>query len=143
MAVWTPGSYLVREFSRNFDSVQATDPGGAALSVDKTRKNRWRVQTGGAPRVTVRYRVYAAEISVRTSWVSDDLAVLNGAGLLMAPAGDLVADPALLRAYRARPPTRPGRRAAAARSGGFRRARSARARRCTLPGRPGRPARRG
>lgn len=92
MAVWTPGSYLVREFSRNLESVVASGPEGEALAIEKTRKNRWRIATGGADPVTVRYRVYAGEMSVRTSWVSDDMAVLNGAALLMAPAGDLGAD---------------------------------------------------
>src|SRR5919106_6516574 len=30
MAVWTPGSYLIREFERNVESVAATAPGGRA-----------------------------------------------------------------------------------------------------------------
>src|SRR5262245_11888821 len=42
MPVWTPGSYLVREFSRNVDSMQASSPGGDVLPVEKVRKNRWR-----------------------------------------------------------------------------------------------------
>jgi predicted metalloprotease with PDZ domain len=79
MAVWTPGSYLVREFSRNIESVSAHGPNGASLGFIKTRKNRWRVTTGGAPSVTVRYRVYAHEMSVRTNWVDAGFALLNGA----------------------------------------------------------------
>jgi len=43
MAVWTPGSYLVREFSRHVESVTAESAGGIALRVEKTAKNRWRV----------------------------------------------------------------------------------------------------
>ena len=35
--------------------------------------------TGGAPIVTVKYRVYAREMSVRTNWVEADFALLNGA----------------------------------------------------------------
>ena len=53
MAVWTPGSYLVREFSRHVESV-AAESGGLARVVEKTAKNRWRIGTGGAPAVTVR-----------------------------------------------------------------------------------------
>lgn len=89
MPVWTPGSYLVREFSRNLESVSAADPAGAPLRVTKTRKNRWRIATGGADRTVVRYRVYAAEMSVRTNWVSDDMGFLNGAATFLAPVGDL------------------------------------------------------
>jgi len=79
MPVWTPGSYLVREFSRNVEAFAARDPQGRSLTVEKTRKNRWRISTGAAPTVTVKYRVYAREMSVRTNWVEDRFALLNGA----------------------------------------------------------------
>jgi predicted metalloprotease with PDZ domain len=79
MAVWTPGSYLVREYERNVEAVTAANPANAALSVEKTRKNRWRVTTGGAGTVSLRYRVYAHEMSVRTNWVDDEMALINGA----------------------------------------------------------------
>ena len=48
MAVWTPGSYLVREYARHLESISAQDPGGKPLDLAKVRKNRWRIQTGGA-----------------------------------------------------------------------------------------------
>jgi len=79
MAVWTPGSYLVREYARHVEGFTAADPARAALSVEKTRKNRWRIATNGARAVVVRYRVYAHEMSVRTNWVDDEMAILNGA----------------------------------------------------------------
>jgi predicted metalloprotease with PDZ domain len=79
MAVWTPGSYLVREYARHVEDLVATGSAGTTLSVRKTRKNRWRVATGGAPAVTVRYRVYSREMSVRTNWVEAQFAMLNGA----------------------------------------------------------------
>src|SRR5688572_350028 len=44
MAVWTPGSYLVREFARHVESVTATTPDGKPLPIDKSRKNRWCIQ---------------------------------------------------------------------------------------------------
>src|SRR6185295_6909161 len=43
MAVWTPGSYLVREFSRNVEAVAAKLPAGEPLAVEKSAKNRWRI----------------------------------------------------------------------------------------------------
>ena len=79
MAVWTPGSYLVREYARHVETVTASGPGGVALAVEKTDKNHWRVATGGQPEVTVDYRVYGREMSVRTNWVEADFAMLNGA----------------------------------------------------------------
>lgn len=79
MPVWTPGSYLVREFSRHVEAFTARDGQGRSLPVDKTRKNRWRILTGGAPAIIVTYRVYAGEMSVRTNWVEDRFALINGA----------------------------------------------------------------
>ena len=78
MAVWTPGSYLVREYARHVETVTASGAGGA-LAVEKTDKNHWRVATGGQPEITVGYRVYAREMSVRTNWVEADFAMINGA----------------------------------------------------------------
>ncbi len=55
MPVWTPGSYLVREYARNVEAVAAqASTGGPALGVTKTRKNRWTVATAGARRFTSR-----------------------------------------------------------------------------------------
>ena len=79
MAVWTPGSYLIREYERHVEALTAADPARAPLAVEKTRKNRWRVTTNGASTVWVRYRVYAHEMSVRTNWVDDEFALINGA----------------------------------------------------------------
>ncbi|MGI8671618.1 MAG: M61 family metallopeptidase, partial [Luteitalea sp.] len=78
MAVWTPGSYLVREYSRHVEAMTVTSPSPVASPV-KSRKNRWTVQTGGAPRVTVRYRVYGREMSVRTNWIESRFALINAA----------------------------------------------------------------
>jgi predicted metalloprotease with PDZ domain len=79
MAVWTPGSYLVREYERNVENVAARGPNGQTLALAKTRKNHWRVTTGGAPQIVVSYRVYSREMSVRNNWVEDTFALLNGA----------------------------------------------------------------
>ena len=64
MAVWTPGSYLIREYERHVEDVTAT-AAGRPLAVEKSRQNRWRVTTNGADTVTVRYRVYGREMTVR------------------------------------------------------------------------------
>jgi predicted metalloprotease with PDZ domain len=85
MAVWTPGSYLVREYSRHIERVSATTLDAKPLVITKTRKNRWRIRTGGADRVVVRYRLYAFEMTVRTNFVDADVAVINGAATYLVP----------------------------------------------------------
>jgi predicted metalloprotease with PDZ domain len=85
MAVWTPGSYLIREYERHVEAVTARSTDGRPLLVEKTRKNRWRIQVPTpAPRtITVAYRVYAREMTVRTNWVDDSFAMLNGAATFL------------------------------------------------------------
>lgn len=87
MAVWTPGSYLVREYSRNVEQVTALS-GGKPLTVVKTLKNRWRVDTGGADSIAVSYRVYGREMTVRTNFIDAEFALLNGAPTFLTLAGD-------------------------------------------------------
>lgn len=83
MPVWTPGSYMVREFSRHIDMFKAINQEGKSLSWSKTSKNQWQIQTGGADTVVISYRVYANELTVRTSLVNDEHAMLNGASVMM------------------------------------------------------------
>jgi predicted metalloprotease with PDZ domain len=91
MPVWTPGSYLVREFARNIEAISVTDPAGKALAFSKSRKNRWRVETVGAPEIRFSYLVYCREMSVRTNWVEDSFALLNGAPTFVTLVGGLAA----------------------------------------------------
>jgi predicted metalloprotease with PDZ domain len=78
MAVWTPGSYLIREYERNVEALTAA-AGGRALAVEKPVKNRWRITTAGEREITVTYRVFSHEMTVRTNWVDADFAMINGA----------------------------------------------------------------
>src|SRR5439155_9862358 len=68
MPVWTPGSYLVREYARHVEGFAAFVDGQPA-SHRKVRKNAWQVTHDGARSVEIRYRVYANELTVRTNHV--------------------------------------------------------------------------
>ncbi|HMH45565.1 MAG TPA: hypothetical protein VK557_18900, partial [Pyrinomonadaceae bacterium] len=89
MPVWTPGSYLIREFERNVQDFAASDANGRALTWTKFDKNTWRVNTNGVRQWRVFYRVYANEFSVRTNELNSDHAFWNNAALLMYPNGRL------------------------------------------------------
>ena len=89
MAVWTPGSYLIREYSRNVEGFKARSADGRPLPVVKSSKNRWRVTTQGAASITVSYHLYAREMTPRHNWVDASFAVVNGAPTFMTPVGDL------------------------------------------------------
>lgn len=83
MPIWTPGSYLVREYSRHVQRVEAHGD-LAPVAVAKAAKNIWRVEVPeGTRALVVRYAVYAFEVTVRTSYVDADRAFLVPAGIFM------------------------------------------------------------
>jgi predicted metalloprotease with PDZ domain len=89
MPVWTPGSYMIREFERNVQDFAVADSAGNPLKWEKTNKNTWRVFTNGAREWQASYRVYANELSVRTSELNSEHAFWNNANLLMYLEGFL------------------------------------------------------
>lgn len=89
MPVWTPGSYLIREYARHVQDFAVKNSGGNALDWQKINKNTWQITTQGAKEIVVSYRVYANELTVRTNELNSDHAFFNNAALLMFPKGEL------------------------------------------------------
>ena len=87
--VWTPGSYLVREFARHVEGVEADDGAGARLPLVRLDKHRFRIDANGAPTVRLRYRVYANDPTVRTSHLDGSHGYWNGANLFPYAEGRL------------------------------------------------------
>lgn len=84
MPVWTPGSYLVREYSRNLQDFTAQDSQNKArLIFEKVSKNHWQVETENSTSIIIFYRVYAHELSVRTNHLDDSHGYFNGAALFL------------------------------------------------------------
>jgi predicted metalloprotease with PDZ domain len=84
MPVWTPGSYLVREFAKNIESFNAT-VNGKEIKAPKINKNTWHINTAGVSALTVKYRAYCFEISVRTSFIDASHGFLSTSGLFIYP----------------------------------------------------------
>lgn len=82
MPVWTPGSYLVREYARHLQDFTAIASGTAeALKWQKISKNHWQIATEGIDDITVTYRIYANELTVRTNHLDTTHGYFNGAAL--------------------------------------------------------------
>lgn len=88
MPVWTPGSYLVREYAKNVESFTA-EAKGKLIEAKKTRKNIWHINTENISAVKVKYKVYAFELSVRTAFIDASHAFLAPAGIFVYPDGML------------------------------------------------------
>jgi predicted metalloprotease with PDZ domain len=87
LPVWTPGSYLVREFARHLEAVSAVDGQGQPLPVERLDKHRFRVRAGGSAAVTIRWRVYANELTVRTSHLDATHGFVSPAGVFLTVRG--------------------------------------------------------
>ena len=83
MPVWTPGSYLVREFARHLQDFSVKDPAGNQLSWRKINKNTWQVDSKTNKDIVVSYRIYANELTVRTNELNDQHAFWNNAATLL------------------------------------------------------------
>ena len=83
MPIWSPGSYLAREFDKNVDLVTAKDENGKSLEVHKTSKNAWLITKGKAKKITVNYEVYAFELTVRTSFLDLTHGFVSGSSVFM------------------------------------------------------------
>lgn len=81
MPVWTPGSYLIREYAKNVEGFQAF-ANNQLVKSEKIRKNAWRIYTT-QNNFSVKYRVYAYELSVRTSFLDDSHGYVNGATMFL------------------------------------------------------------
>jgi len=89
MPVWTPGSYLIREYARHVQDFQAKDGKGAPLTWRKINKNTWQIDSANMNEVVATYRVYANELTVRTNELNDEHGFWNNAATLMFPVGQL------------------------------------------------------
>lgn len=81
MPVWTPGSYLIREYAKNVEGFRV-QAGHQPVRAEKIRKNTWRIYST-ADQLSIYYKVYAFELSVRTSFIDASHGYLNGASLFL------------------------------------------------------------
>jgi predicted metalloprotease with PDZ domain len=89
LPVWTPGSYLVREYARHVQSVTAQGPDGQRRDVTKRAKSTWRVECDGLETVVVEYDIYAHELNVREKHVDASHAFYQPTAVFMHPEGAL------------------------------------------------------
>ncbi|TAE45514.1 MAG: PDZ domain-containing protein [Cytophagales bacterium] len=84
LPVWTPGSYLLREYAKNIYEVQSYQ-NQKKLLTKKINKNTWEIDTkllDNQP-ITINYKGYAFEHSVRTNYIDASHIFLNGAATFM------------------------------------------------------------
>ncbi|MBW4642278.1 MAG: M61 family metallopeptidase [Goleter apudmare HA4340-LM2] len=86
LPVWTPGSYLVREYAKHLQDFAAF-AGDQPLPWCKISKNHWQIKTEHVSELTVRYRIFANELTVRTNHLDNTHGYFNGAALFFRLPG--------------------------------------------------------
>lgn len=76
LPVWTPGSYVVRDYARHVQAIDAADADGHHVPLRMDSRTSWRLPEEVSGPVTVVYELYANDLTVRTNHVDDHHALL-------------------------------------------------------------------
>jgi predicted metalloprotease with PDZ domain len=82
---WIPGSYMIRDFSKNITSLKAFSA-GTELVITKIDKSTWKVEPGD-DEIAIHYEVFALDLSVRSAHMDNTHAFFNGTSMFLNPVG--------------------------------------------------------
>ncbi|MDO8280656.1 MAG: peptidase M61 [Burkholderiaceae bacterium] len=86
LPVWIPGSYMVREFSKNLQKLRARQ-GARTPGIQQLDKCSWRVLCASDAPLLLEYEVYAFDHSVRTAWLDASRGFFNCTSLCLRVEG--------------------------------------------------------
>lgn len=98
---WSPGSYLLREYSRHIRWFRATQSNGEVLFHSQVSKGSYLIDwtksdlKKSSDEVEVSYEIYCKELTVRTSHVDAGHAFLHGPSYLMGVTGQKLVNPTI------------------------------------------------
>jgi predicted metalloprotease with PDZ domain len=82
LPVWIPGSYMVREFAKHLQNLQASQ-NGKAVAVQQLDKCTWQFDNAAAKPLVLSYEVYAFDNSVRSAWLTAQRGFFNPTSLCL------------------------------------------------------------
>lgn len=83
---WIPGSYLIRDFSKHLNNLKTTSSSGKTVQLTSVDKSTWSFESSGES-VTVRYHVYAWDLSVRGAHFDESHGFFNGTSVFLCVDG--------------------------------------------------------
>ncbi len=87
LPVWIPGSYLVREFSKNLSGLQARQGGRKLAAIQQLDKCSWQIECTPAKPLLLHYDIYAFDNSVRAAWLDATRGFFNGTSVCLRVEG--------------------------------------------------------
>ena len=82
---WIPGSYMIRDFSKNIVELKAFE-GTESIELVKKDKSTWSINQS-VKSLRLEYKVYAWDLSVRSAHFDDQHCFFNGTSLFLAVKG--------------------------------------------------------
>ena len=88
MPAWIPGSYLIRDFSKHIESIEAYAVGvrDKQLDLERIDNDHWRLPKISVP-VEILTTIYAFDSSVRAAYLDSERGFLNPSSLCLAVQG--------------------------------------------------------
>jgi len=88
MPAWIPGSYLIRDFSKQIQAIEAYAVGAShkPLALERIDNDHWRLPTVNGP-VEILTTVYAFDPSVRAAYLDNERGFFNASSLCLAVKG--------------------------------------------------------
>jgi predicted metalloprotease with PDZ domain len=86
LPVWIPGSYMVREFAKHLQGLQARQ-GNKPVAITQRDKCSWQIHAKAGKALVLKYQVYAFDNSVRTAWLDSQRGFFNGTSLCLRVHG--------------------------------------------------------
>ncbi len=86
LPVWIPGSYLVREFSKNLQNLVARQR-GRPRDIRQIDKCHWELDCDPGHTLELQYEIYALDDSVRTAWLDPSRGFFNGTSVFLQVVG--------------------------------------------------------
>ena len=88
MPAWIPGSYLIRDFSKHIESIEAysASPTKRKLMLERIDNDHWQLLNATGP-VEILMTVYAFDTSVRAAYLDHERAFFNASSLCLAVQG--------------------------------------------------------
>ena len=85
LPAWIPGSYMIRDFARNIIEIEASCD-NSSIGFTQLDKSSWQLDACEEP-VTIQYRVYAWDLSVRSAHLDTTHGFFNGTSVFLEVVG--------------------------------------------------------
>jgi len=85
LPAWIPGSYMIRDFARQIETIEAS-ANGTSVALHKLDKDTWQAAPCKGP-LEVRYVVYAWDLSVRSAHLDQTHGFFNGTSVFLRAHG--------------------------------------------------------